>query len=151
MEETISMMTEEQIYKKTPQELTALLHQTCLDKLEKAIVFIQNKDYIDANRYLQNCNDILYRLGAGINYEAGIIADQLEVLYDYMAKNIMEANWKKDIQKLEEVRLLLGSIQGAWAHALEKGLDGQNRVIQKRILSYEQDFNSLYESVDIKK
>lgn len=150
MEEYLSTMTEEQIYKKTPQEITTLLHQTCLERLEKAIVSIHNREYMEANSLLQNCNDILYRLGAGINYEAGIIADQLEALYDYMARNIIEANWKKDIGALEETRSLLSSIQEAWTKAFEKGTDNKGCIIKKRILSYEQDYNTPFESVDVK-
>ena len=49
---------------------------------------INGKNLIDANKKLQKANDILYRLGAGLNYEAGIIADQLDALYNYMAERI---------------------------------------------------------------
>ena len=52
---------------------------------------------------LQKANDILKRLGVGINYEAGIIADQLDMLYNYMADKLIEANLKKDPEIIKEV------------------------------------------------
>jgi len=140
MEETLDLLTEEQLYKKTPQEITTLLYQACIVNLEKSIVCIRNKEYMEANRLLQTCNDILYRLGAGINYEAGIIADQLEALYDYMARSLIQANIKKDILKLEEILRILIDIKDAWNQAIEKGVDNQDRVVRKKILSYEQDY-----------
>lgn len=151
MEETLARMTEELVYKKTPQEITSLLYQACIEKLEMAIVLIKNKDNVEANCLLQNCYDILHRLGAGINYDAGIVADQLEALYDYMARALIEANLKKDIQKLEEILLLLNIIKDAWNHALVKGVDNQNRTLRKNVLSYDQDYNHHYASVDRKK
>ena len=50
---------------------------------------------MDANKKLQKTNDILHRLGAGLNYEAGIIADQLDTLYNYMADRVIEGNNKE--------------------------------------------------------
>ncbi len=42
-------------------------------------------------------------LGAGLNYEAGIISDQLDALYNYMAERVIEGNKKKDIAMIQEV------------------------------------------------
>ncbi|MBP1931483.1 flagellar export chaperone FliS [Ammoniphilus resinae] len=150
MEEKLSQLTEEIVYKKTPQEITNLLYQACKEKIEKAIVLMKKKDYIEANRLLQKGNDLLYRLGAGINYEAGIVADQLEALYDYMANALIEANIKKDISKLEEVLQILHIVQEAWSQAMMKGVDNTNRLMRKKVLAYDQDFHDNYGAIDRK-
>ena len=59
-------LTEELIYKKTPQEITALLYEACIVTLEEAIEAIKKKDYFTSNKKLVKANDILYRLDAGI-------------------------------------------------------------------------------------
>ena len=81
----MEFLTEEIIYKKTPQELTALLYEGIMENLESAIVFIDEQNYIEANKKLQKANDILHRLGVGLKYEAGPIAEQLDTLYNFMA------------------------------------------------------------------
>ena len=65
----VEFLTEEIIYKKTPQELTALLYEGLMENLESAIVFIEEQNYIEANKKLQKANDILHRLGVGLKYE----------------------------------------------------------------------------------
>lgn len=74
---------------------------------------------IEANDKLKKVNDILERLGVGINYEAGIIAEQLDVLYNYMADLVIKANVKKDIEPLKEVLTILEDISGAWQTAMK--------------------------------
>jgi len=113
-------LTKEMIYQKSPQELTSLLYESCLISLEEAIEYIESKDYVIANQKLQKANDILERLGVGINYEAGIIADQLDMMYNYMAAKLIEANFKKDTSIIKEVIKILEDISQAWNQSLKK-------------------------------
>ena len=91
-----------------------------MNQLRDAIEDIKGKNLIDANKKLQKANDILYRLGAGLNYEAGIIADQLDALYNYMAERTIEANRKKDPAMIQEVLINRGKIGGSMEHSHEK-------------------------------
>jgi flagellar protein FliS len=135
-----TVLTEQTLHQKSPQELTSLLYQACMEKLEKASEAIRQQNYLLSNRLLQSCNDILYRLGAGLNYEAGIIADQLEAIYNYMAERLIQANLTKDASLVEEVLGLLKIIDEAWSIAMEKGQDAQSPMFRKKALAYEQDF-----------
>lgn len=131
------LLTEEALYKKSPQEITALLYEACLTNLEESIDDINNKDYVIANRKLQKANDILYRLGAGLNYEAGIIADQLDALYNYMADSVIEANYKKDTKIIEQVIKSLQSITLAWNEALKKKNATPSNGLRNKAMAYE--------------
>ncbi|MCQ6277129.1 flagellar export chaperone FliS [Bacillus sp. V3B] len=126
------------IYQKSSQEITALLYEACLTSLEEAIENINSKDYVLANHKLQKANDILQRLGAGLNYEAGIIADQLDMIYNYMADKLIEANLKKDPIIIKEVIRILEDISQAWNESLKKPAKQitQNR---KRAMAYEKN------------
>ncbi|WP_394234945.1 flagellar export chaperone FliS [Niallia oryzisoli] len=129
-------LTKEMIYQKSPQELTSLLYESCLISLEEAIENIESKDFVIANQKLQKANDILERLGVGINYEAGIIADQLDMMYNYMASKLIEANLKKDTSTIKEVIKILEDISQAWNQSLKKPVKpiNPNRM---RAMAYE--------------
>lgn len=131
------IFTESAIHQKSPQELTALLYEACLTNLEEAIEDINNKDYVIANKKLQKVNDILYRLGAGLNYEAGIIADQLDMLYNYMADKIVEANLTKDVTIIKEVLQTLEEISTAWNKAMKDKPTAPASGLRSKALAYE--------------
>lgn len=127
------------IYQKSPQEITALLYEKCLMDLEEAIELINSKDYVLANKKLQNANDILQRLGVGLNYEAGIIADQLDVLYNFMADEIVEVNKSKDVVRLEKVINILQSIAASWNEAMKNKPNVKIQSIRQKANAYEQN------------
>ncbi|WP_234978356.1 flagellar export chaperone FliS [Bacillus tuaregi] len=131
-------LTKEMIYQKSSQEITSLLYESCLTSLEEAIEHINSKDYILANQRLQKANDILERLGVGLNYDAGIISDQLDMMYNYMAGKLIEANLNKDPNIIQEVIKILEDITQAWNQALKKPTKpiGQNRM---KAMAYEKN------------
>ncbi|WP_017756459.1 flagellar export chaperone FliS [Calidifontibacillus oryziterrae] len=133
------ILTEDALYKKSPQEITALLYEACLTYLEEAIENINNKDFVIANKKLQKANDILHRLGAGLNYEAGIIADQLDALYNYMADKVVEANYKKDPKIIEEVIKALEPVAMAWNEALKKKDNPASTGARQKAMAYEKN------------
>lgn len=147
-------ITEESLYQMTSQELTTLLYEALEKNLIRASDAIYGGRLTDANLFLQRCNDILHRLGVGINYEAGIVADQLEHIYNYMAERLIEANLKKDISIIEEVQQLLKNIVNAWREA-QQNMQQQppsqkNSVIKRRMNAYDQDLYENEISVDRK-
>ncbi|TYR80133.1 flagellar export chaperone FliS [Priestia megaterium] len=139
----MDFLTEDLIYQKSPQQLTAMLYEKAIMNIEESVVNIQHKDFYRANEKLQQTNDILHRLGVGLKYEAGVIAEQLDMLYNYMANQLVEANIKKDIVTLTEVRALLVKISQAWNEAFQK-TDGAitiKRQVQNRLSTYEQQIS----------
>lgn len=135
---SLTLISKEALHKKSPQEITSLLYEACFNNLEAAKTAISEKDFILANEKLQKANDILERLGAGLNYEAGIIADQLDAVYNYMADRLVQANYNKDITLIEEVIKLLSEISLAWHHAMKNSKDAQPKTVKQKANAYEQ-------------
>jgi len=134
----LDFLTEEWIYQKNSQQLTALLYEGLMECLEEAIEAIKQKDYWKANKQLQKGNDILRRLGAGLRYDAGIIAHQLDAIYNYMAERLIEANMKKDVTAVREVLQLATTIATAWNEALKSGVSPVQSVHKQKAAAYEQ-------------
>jgi flagellar secretion chaperone FliS len=132
------MFTEEVLHKKTPEELTALLYEALLNNLDEAKDAILRKNYIDANVKIQKANDILYRLGAGLNYEAGIIADQLDEVYNYLAERLIQANLTKEVEPIDEAIKLVTTISDAWNDAMDNRTDSQSHSNKQKNKAYEQ-------------
>ncbi|WP_018923907.1 flagellar export chaperone FliS [Salsuginibacillus kocurii] len=134
----MSFISEELLYQKSAEELTALLYEACEDNLEEAKAAIYAKEFMTANEKLQKANDILYRLGSGLSYDAGIIADQLDSLYNYMADRIIEANYKKEVTAVEEALKVLRPIAESWRQAMAKKEDKQLKPLKHKTNAYEQ-------------
>lgn len=134
----VTLISKEALHKKSSQEITALLYEACINNLEDAKTAIHEKDFMLVNEKLQKSNDILERLGAGLNYEAGIIADQLDAVYNYMADRLVQANYNKDVTAIEEVIKLLIEFSTAWHQAMKNSKDSQPKTIKQKASAYEQ-------------
>ncbi|MCW2279462.1 flagellar export chaperone FliS [Heliophilum fasciatum] len=134
--------TEQEIMQMTSQELTLLLYQGLLEKLQEAAQAIDTKNYDLANQRLQQCHDIIRRLGAGLNYEtektAGIpLADRLEALYQYMAQQVLVANIEKKRAPIKETMTLLAMITDAWEQAMAKRQDDRPQIHVRKLSAYD--------------
>ncbi|WP_245796274.1 flagellar export chaperone FliS [Domibacillus antri] len=142
------MITKEMIYQKTPQQITALLYEAGLNQFESAQAFLKEGRLVEANRSMQKINDILERLGAGINYEAGIIADQLDAVYNYIADAVIQANLQKDAAKLREAENLFQMLSDAWNEALKTAtakapVKRKQNVYEQHVIVEDQPTNTL--------
>ncbi|OEF97882.1 flagellar export chaperone FliS [Desulfuribacillus alkaliarsenatis] len=137
-----------------PEEITLLLYQALTKNIEDSIQAIKRKDFGKANQKLQRSNEIVERLGVGINYEAGVIADQLHVLYNYMSDKLFQANVRKDIETCEEVLKITNRIADGWIQSMASHKSGSklNQAIKKKS-SYEEqlDFNMENDKAGYKK
>jgi flagellar secretion chaperone FliS len=149
----VDFLTKEIIYQKSSQEITSLLYEALIDNTKKAIQGIQANRFIDANENLKIVNDLLERLGVGLNYEAGIIADQLDALYNYMADLVVKANINKDTKLLKEVVAITEKLAEAWQTSINSSKPNQTQqrllkkanAYEKNIMVYEKDINTLAE------
>ena len=88
-------------------------------------------------------------LGAGLNYEAGIIADQLDTLYNYMADRVIEGNRKKDIAIIQEVISISERLASAWNEAMKNKPSQKQSHIRKKANAYEQNVMVLEKETNI--
>ncbi|WP_026674956.1 flagellar export chaperone FliS [Alkalihalobacterium bogoriense] len=133
------VITKEALHKKSPEEITALLYEALCVNLEQAMNAIEQKEFMEANHKLQKANDIVCRLGAGINYEAGIIADQLDNLYNYISDKIIEANYTKEVRCVEEALKIVTELMSSWNKAMKNKDDAQTKANKRTANAYERN------------
>ena len=132
----MEILTKDLLYQKTPQELTAFLYEGAIDHLETAKQCIIDKQFLEANERLQKVSDIIHRLGVGLKYEAGPIAEQLDSLYNFTADLIIRANRKKDTALIDQALKVIIPIASAWNTAMKSQKQAPSAAA-RRMSAYE--------------
>ncbi|EKT58587.1 flagellar export chaperone FliS [Providencia sneebia] len=107
---------ESQINDATPYQLISLLYKEALSAIKRAEIFMQQNNIIEKCTSISKAIDILDTgLKQALNHEAGgEIANNLEILYDYMILRLFNANIENNIDYLQEVYKLLLNISNTW-------------------------------------
>lgn len=72
-------------------------------------------------RDLQKAQNLIAELQGAIDHEAGSkVATNLDQLYDYFNRRLLEANLKKDLARVIEIERLLQELRDAWAEMLPR-------------------------------
>ena len=99
-----------------PHQLIQLLLDSALDKIRLAKGQIIHRQVAQKGENISAAISIVEGLRASLDIKnSGQIAENLEKLYDYMERRLLEANVKNDPDILTEVAGLLGQIREAWA------------------------------------
>ena len=100
----------------TPHRLIAMLLEGALEKISSAKGFMQRNEIANKGNYISWAISIIEGLRLSLDKDkGGDIADNLDKLYDYMERRLVEANSKNDESMLDEVSELLMTIKAAWA------------------------------------
>ena len=99
----------------SPHRLIQMLMEGALERIAVAKGCIQRQDIIAKGEQIGKAIDIIGGLREGLNPDAGgEIATNLDAVYDYMQRQLLEANRCSDIALLDEVADLLRPIKEGW-------------------------------------
>jgi flagellar protein FliS len=111
----------------SPGQLVLMLYDGALRALGQAREGF-NRPAEDSRRYevinsqLLKAQAILAEMQTTLNHEAGgEFSRNLERLYDYYIRRLMEANLRKQVEPVIEVERLLRDVRDAWAEMLCRG------------------------------
>ena len=101
----------------TPHKLILMLFQGAHVALSSALVHMKNGDITAKGEALSKAIAIINSgLQASLDVEAGgDLARQLNALYEYMGRRLLQANLHNNSEYIEEVSRLLGQLSDAWA------------------------------------
>lgn len=110
-----SVATESEIGFASPHRLVQMLMEGALDKIATAKGHILRKEFEGKSRHITWAMSIINGLRSSLDpASGGEIAANLDDLYGYMVRRLIDANASNDVGILDEVSGLLVEIKGAW-------------------------------------
>lgn len=98
-----------------PHRLVQMLMDALAERLNTARGCIENGEVGRKAKLLHSCVTLVAELRGSLNLaEGGDLAQNLNNLYDYMARQLLMANAQNDAALVVEVLALLNEIRGAW-------------------------------------
>jgi len=99
----------------SPHRLVQMLMEGALDRIATAKGQVGRKDFEGKSKNISWAVSIIKGLRNALDHEqGGEIAANLDDLYDYLCRRLMQANSDNDLSILEEASSLLGEIKLAW-------------------------------------
>lgn len=114
-----------------PHQLICMLMDGALSRMALAKGAILRSDVAAKGKFIGEAITIIGGLRGCLDGEAGgELANNLDDLYDYMARRLVRANVDNDIEVVEEVHALLQEIHEAW-EGIPQPVRDQHSVNQK--------------------
>ncbi len=109
---------ENAIFTSRPEELTLMLYNGMVKFIMQGINAIEKKDIEKANSSIIRAQDIITELQNTLdkNYD---ISKNLNMLYDYMYNQLLDANIRKDTKILNEVLGFAKDLRDTWTEAIK--------------------------------
>lgn len=108
---------EQKIMSAKPEELTLMLYEGMVRFIKQAMLYNEQKNIEKTNNSIQRAQDIVTELNITLDksYE---VSTNLELMYDYMTRRLMDANIQKDSKILEEVLGYADDLKNTWKQAM---------------------------------
>lgn len=102
----------------TPAELTLMLYEGAIKFCNIAIMAIEKNDMQKANLNIIKAENIILELRSTLDMKYPV-SMQLDSIYDFINRNLIEANIKKDKSRIEEVLGLIRELRDTWKEAMK--------------------------------
>jgi len=99
----------------SPYRLVQMLMEGALDKIAMAKGYMSRGEVAEKGRSISVAISIISGLRASLDKSTGgEIAENLDNLYDYMERRLLQANMENDTAKVDEVGRLMIEIKSGW-------------------------------------
>lgn len=99
----------------SPHRLIQLLMTGALERLNQARMAMEQGDIPRKGMLLGKAVGIIGGLQSSLDRDqAPEVVDNLDALYDYMQRRLLEANLRNDPAIIDEVRELMGTVKSGW-------------------------------------
>lgn len=110
-----------QVYQQTDimtadeKRLIIMCYEEAIYSLKSVKNQFLNQDYEAKGKAVQKALDIINELRVALNFEkGGIIAKNLDLIYGFLIRYILDADLKKDIKAFEQAASILNELKSAW-------------------------------------
>jgi len=111
-----SVSLDSQIDGATPHQLITMLYDGALNAMRRAEIYFRTGNVARRGEMISRAINIIDNgLRAGLNHDADArIAGELESLYEYISRTLLEANINKSGEKLPHLISLLAGMADTW-------------------------------------
>lgn len=103
------------VFDASPHKLIALLLENAQTRLVQTKLTMESGDLAKRGELISKLIDIVSTLQASLDMEKGAaVARNLDALYDYMVRRLLEANRTNNPAIIDEVHGLIGEIKSGW-------------------------------------
>ena len=128
-----SVGTQTGVTEASPHRLIQMLLDGALDKIARARGAMQRNEYKEKGNQITSAGSIVLGLRSSLDLEAGgELAANLDNLYEYMFRRLMEAHAENDEAALDEVSSLLREIKSGW-DALPQETTGGGDIVDSMV------------------
>ena len=112
-----SKYSNNKIFTASREELVLMLYDGALKFCNQTIIALENKELDKANTSIIRVQNIIreFQVSLDRQYE---IALNLSSIYDYLYERLVQANLKKDIEIITEVRDFIRELRDTWKEAM---------------------------------
>lgn len=119
-----------------PGKLVLMCYEGAIEQLKIAKINYHGKDYIAKFKALTKAINFIDELLYSLDFQkGGNIARNLEALYNYMTRRILQADVNRDIEGIDEVIGILTDLLSAWKEIIA----GQNRKFQPELIGFNEE------------
>lgn len=111
----------------SPGKLLLMLYNGAIRDLDSAIQKIDERDFAVAHQRLVRAQDIIVEFMCTLNMDYEI-SEKLLALYEYLHHRLVEANMRKDVEIINEVRGFLVELRDTWQEAANRTSSQAQRV-----------------------
>ncbi|MCL2696763.1 MAG: flagellar export chaperone FliS [Oscillospiraceae bacterium] len=97
----------------TPIEIVVKLYDECERQLNRSLFFLENRDLENTNAALSKAIEIVGALRSVLDLDLAIGKD-LDSLYEYFMRELIESNLKKDAEKVKTLLPMIGELKDAF-------------------------------------
>lgn len=119
-----SVETAAEIDSARPERLIQMLLDGALNRIYTAKGELQRGEIAAKGSQIGKAISIVDGLRVSLNPEAGAISQNLEDLYEYISRRLLEANITNNTAILDETAALLHEIKSAWDVLVETAAEG---------------------------
>ena len=107
-----------QVQTASPGELTLMLYNGLIKFIKQAKSALENQQIEQTNSYILRAQDIITEFMVSLNMDIEI-SKELLPLYDYMKQGLVEANLRKDVNKLAEIEAMAVELRDTWIQVIK--------------------------------
>jgi len=109
-----------QVTTATPEKLIIMLYDGAIDFLEQARLKLAAGDWVTKGALIGKAISIICELMGSVNAEAGDIAKNLKSLYAYFLHRLLDADFNKSEEGINEVIHLMKDLRDSWMQVSKK-------------------------------